>query len=185
MTAPVRPSGATNTTLADIYTSTGKSFNTDVSSISSGEYRYPEPIARSLATISKWIDDVTVEDDDDAKLDAEQIEGEIPATCLPLETAFTNLTLASGWSHYPAGQVAKDKFGFVHLQGRVTNPSYPSGFSTTVLICTLGSGYRPAAERVFPVRGGYIQILTDGKVNILSGSTSYSPFLDGISFYVG
>jgi hypothetical protein len=49
----------------------------------------------------------------------------------------------------------------------------------------LGTGFRPPGNAVFPVRGGYVEVQSDGDVFILAGSESYSPYLDGISFYAG
>ena len=96
---------------------------------------------------------------------------------------------ANGWSNFGSGYAPaaywKDEDGIVHLEGLM------KGGTLGIAAFVLPPGYRPAANRIFPVFSnstiGMIQVLSDGSVQPMAvGTASNASYgLDGISFRTG
>jgi hypothetical protein len=84
----VKPSLATNSTLAAIYASADKSWAGDLALLAPAQLRSVEPINRSLHCISDWIDAVTQED---SLVDSDAVKAHNLAAQAAV-TAITNVT---------------------------------------------------------------------------------------------
>lgn len=102
---------------------------------------------------------------------------------------WTSQTLATGWSTFgsPYGAMRRRKFGdIVYLTGMVTTGA--GLWTTTPLIATLPSGFRPSVRLIFMLTGSNSQAVrvdveTDGSVRYMAGGAGSAWIsLDGISF---
>lgn len=123
--------------------------------------------------------------------------------CGPVTCFWGDGTTDAGQVEYTSPQYFKDPWGVVHLAGIAcvkTGAATPGngcvnygtgGVATTALdkvLFTLPVGYRPAARRLFhvdePTNTGRLDILPNGNVKLLQGSTVYVS-LDGVAFRAG
>lgn len=107
-----------------------------------------------------------------------QIKGQI----VPEEAiapAFTNSWVNYGGAFATAAYL-RDRQGFVHLRGTVKSGTAASS------IFTLPAGYRPAADRLFPIAAAlavhYVTVASTGTVTPSAGAGNAIVALDGIVF---
>jgi hypothetical protein len=120
----------------------------------------------------------------------EDLSSSLDDYALKTQEAFIAPTLLNSWvnfgSDYQEVGYMKDNFGFVHIRGMIK-----SGTSATANVFTLPVGYRPnlhilqvASHDGTPEQVAVVQILANGNINFIKGSTSWTSF-GNISFKAG
>jgi hypothetical protein len=98
------------------------------------------------------------------------------------------------WGPYPSAEYQtpayyRDGRGVVHLVGLAASSPEECSDTSSGHVFRLPSGYRPAARRVFNVRGNggdaRVDVKNTGEVACVAGNSTLGLSLDGISFRAG
>lgn len=104
------------------------------------------------------------------------------------KVVWRKMNLTGNWAQsagYTVAAYYKDKDGFVHLKGGITNASG----GATDIIFTLPEGYRPSSMKIVAAAHSTGQasfkIAINGQISFANGAYTTLSFLDGIKFYAG
>ena len=109
----------------------------------------------------------------------------------PERIEWIDMNLENSWVHdgdYLKPQYCRDSNGFIYFRGSIKN-----GSSAAAIITTLPEGFRPAKRVVVAGANLYVGqwnvgpcafvIKDDGEVNIVTGGSTTSQNLDGVSYF--